>query len=58
MYNMYDEEEESEGASKEMTEENARIREKINSLRSKMDNMSVSKKVRSESCFAHAVDTA
>lgn len=45
MYNMYDEEEESEGASKEKTEENARIREKINLLKNRMDNMSVSKKV-------------
>lgn len=46
MYNMYDEEEEGErDSNNEKVEEQARIKEKINHLKNKMVNLSVSKKV-------------
>lgn len=45
MYNMYDEDEDGDNSNKERLEENARIKEKINSLKNKMVNLSVSKKV-------------
>lgn len=45
MYNMYDEEEDAESGDKERLEENARIKEKMSSLRKQMDNLNISKKV-------------
>ena len=45
MYNMYDEEDDGENGNKEKNEENARIKEKMNSLRHKMENLSIAKKV-------------
>ncbi|XP_067943079.1 AN1-type zinc finger protein 4-like [Watersipora subatra] len=48
MYNMYDDEDEGENSSKEKSEENARFKEKVNSLKNKMVNLSVSKKTKTD----------
>lgn len=45
MYNLYDDEEEEEPAAREVSEENVKTKEKMELLRSKMENLTVTKKV-------------
>jgi len=45
MYNMYDEEEDDETPTKEKVEENDKTREKMKLLKTKMENLTLTKKV-------------
>ena len=51
MYNLYDDEEDDGLAGNENIEENTRMKEKMRLLRSKMENLTVTKKVRSLHLF-------
>ena len=48
MYNLYDDEEEEGSTGNENLEENTRMKEKMRLLRSKMENLTVTKKVSSQ----------
>jgi hypothetical protein len=45
MYNLYDEEEDEDGPTREKVEENDKTREKMKLLKSKMENLTLQKKV-------------
>jgi hypothetical protein len=51
MYNLYDEDEEEEIPTKEKLEENDKMKEKLVSLRNKMETMTITKKVNSFMLF-------
>ena len=47
MYNLYDDDDDDESSSKETNEENLKTKEKMQLLRSKMENLTITKKVSS-----------